>query len=411
MTKLYKYITLSIAAVLLSSYSILGQSRPIADGKAKFLGNIYSKMQLLNFAGYWNQVTPENAGKWGSVEANRDVMDWTELDIAYKLAKDNGFPFRLHVLVWGNQQPSWIENLPANEQLEEIEEWFSLVSERYPDCDFVEVVNEPINDPPNQAGNGGGNYMNALGGSGATEWDWIIKSFELARHYFPASKLMLNEYNIINNTSNLNKYLKIIQLLKPRHLIDGIGVQAHAFSTTAGSATITANLNALAATDLPIYITEMDIDGPTDLVQQQEYQRIFPLFWEHPSVQGITLWGYRPGLWRNDQRAYLITANGVERPAMKWLREYVQGFVTGLQRNEALSFTAYPNPIVNGNLTLNGVEKVNTVTILDLNGRMIHELALNKQASVHIALDINPGLYILQLFDGQNYATQKLLVK
>ena len=43
---------------------------------------------------------------------------------------------------------------------------------------------------------------------------------------------------------------------------------------------------------LPIHITELDIPGNDDPVQLANYQRIFPVFWEHPAVAGITLWGY-----------------------------------------------------------------------------------------------------------------------
>ncbi|HEV7715564.1 MAG TPA: endo-1,4-beta-xylanase, partial [Steroidobacteraceae bacterium] len=60
---------------------------PIATGQAKFLGSAYSGPQALSFTAYWNQVTPENAGKWGSVEGTRNTMTWGELDTAYNLAK------------------------------------------------------------------------------------------------------------------------------------------------------------------------------------------------------------------------------------------------------------------------------------------------------------------------------------
>jgi len=303
---------------------------PIADGQDKFLGNIYSNSQLENFTSYWNQVAPENAGKWGSVEGTRDVMNWAALDNAYNLAKDNDFPFRMHVLVWGNQQPAWIESLSSAEQLEEIEEWFSLVAARYPDIDIIEVVNEPLHDPPNQSGNGGGNYINALGGSGAQgskqEWIWVLTAFRLAREHFPDTKLMINDYNIVNSSTNTIRYKTLIDTLLSENLLDAIGVQAHAFSlNTTESSVITSNLNTLASANLPLYVTEMDIDGPTDAVHLERYRRIFPLFWEHPAVAGITLWGYRPGMWRTDQMAYLINADGSERPSMVWLRGYVDG--------------------------------------------------------------------------------------
>ena len=58
-------------------------------------------------------------------------------------------------------------------------------------------------------------------------------------------------------------------------------------------------------------------------IQLADYQRVFPVFWEHPAVRGITLWGYRPGHWRSAQGAYLVLANGAERPAMLWLKQYV----------------------------------------------------------------------------------------
>ena len=98
-------------------------------------------------------------------------MVWDRLDAAYRLAKDNGLPFQMHVMVWGNQQPEWIRHLPPDEQRAEIEEWFTAVAARYPDIDIVEVVNEPLHDPPTQDDEDGGNYAQALGGDGESGWD------------------------------------------------------------------------------------------------------------------------------------------------------------------------------------------------------------------------------------------------
>jgi GH35 family endo-1,4-beta-xylanase len=275
-------------------------------------------------------VTPENGGKWGTVEGTRDVMNWAQADEAYALAKANGFPFKWHTFIWGNQQPAWIESLPTAEQREEIEEWYAAVAARYPDIDQIEVVNEPLHDPPRGATNG--NYIEALGGNGATGWDWIITSFQLARQYFPNAELILNDYSITNDGNATTNYINIINLLKERGLIDAIGDQAHAFSTTepAPMNNHKNNLNRLAATGLPIYITELDIDGVlagvvNDPVQVGNFQRIFPTFWEHPSVKGVTIWGYVRGFhWRNAQGDWLLYPNGGERPALQWLIRYVQ---------------------------------------------------------------------------------------
>ena len=57
-------------------------------------------------------------------------------------------------------------------------------------------------------------------------------------------------------------------------------------------------------------------------------QRVFPIFWNHPGIKGITFWGFRYGVWRQDQKAYLINQDGSERPAMKWLKAYVNDTIT-----------------------------------------------------------------------------------
>jgi endo-1,4-beta-xylanase len=405
---------------------------PLAKGKSKFLGNGYETNQVYRFTEYWNQVTPGNAGKWGSVEGTRDNMNWTQLDIAYALAKDNGFKYRHHVLVWGNQQPEWIEILPQAEQLEEIEEWFAAVAERYPDIDYLEVVNEPLHDPPNNDDNGGGNYINALGGSNdlyGTGWDWVIKAFELAKECFPDSTmLMLNDYGIPNDNSATTTYLNLIGLLQERDLIDCIGIQEHAFETRGSMATVTSNLNRLAATGLPIMVTEMDIDGglddPTEEDQLAEYQRIFPTFWEHPAVIGITLWGWRPGMWIAD--AILINTNGSERLSMQWLSAYVDtANITGIsskERREGLPKTFYlsnnyPNPF-------NPVTQINyhvarkihvTINVYDITGRLVDTIVNGVQSPGRYTVTYNAkklasGIYFYQLKAGHFLETKKLIL-
>jgi endo-1,4-beta-xylanase len=325
------------------------QGPPMAEGQDKFVGGVCCGRQRPNFEMYFNQVTPENAGKWGSVENVRDVYNWTQLDEAYQLAKENNFIYKHHVLTWGSQQPNWISALPAAEQLEEILEWYNAVNNRYASIDFIEVVNEFDNQPPDGQ-NGRPNYVNALrlyhpatseeliaqfmlegddietATSRATEFDWIINAFQMARNIFPSStKLMINEYSVINTATRTDKMLKLAGLLQDRGLIDALGFQGHAFSTTGSNQNMINNMDRLAQTGLDLYVTELDIDGPTDLIQLLDYQRLFPMFWEHPAIKGITLWGYLPGHWRENQGAYLALEDGTEKPALIWLRGYIRG--------------------------------------------------------------------------------------
>lgn len=313
---------LLIAALLLAGPAA-AQEGPSAD--RPFLGSAWSSPQEAGFLEYWDQVTPENAGKWANMEPQRGEYVWEPLDRGYALAKENGLPFRFHVLVWGNQQPRWIEDLPPAEQLAALEARMASIAARYPDIDYLEVVNEPLHDPPRKRDaddRGAGDYIDALGAEGETGWDWVLTSFRMAKRHFPDTPLMLNEYSVTNSEASTTRYLEIVALLQAEGLIDVIGVQGHSFSTTVPEGITRANLDRLAATGLPIQVTEMDIDGMEDAQHLAEYQRIFPVFWTHPGVIGITMWGWRPGMWRTRFGAPLVREDGSHRPAMDWLMEY-----------------------------------------------------------------------------------------
>lgn len=124
----------------------------------KFLGNVIANTIPASFSSYWDQVTPENAGKWGSVEAQRDQMNWQGLDQAYQFAQQHQFPFKEHTFVWGSQYPQWIDSLSAEQQRAEVVEWMQAYCQRYPDTAFIDVVNEPLHTPAT--------YRQALGGAG-----------------------------------------------------------------------------------------------------------------------------------------------------------------------------------------------------------------------------------------------------
>lgn len=258
---------------------------------------------------YFGQLTPENAGKWGWVEAERDTMVWDELDEAYQFAKDNGLPFKLHTLIWGQQQPAWLASLSTSEQLEEIEEWIAALAARYPDVEMVDVVNEPMHAPPD--------YAATLGGAGETGFDWIVASFELAREYFPNAQLLLNDYNVLILESFTADYLQIVDVLHERDLIDGIGVQAH-FLERADLDVVETNLDSLAATGLPIYVSEFDVNFADDARHANRLAELFSIFWSNPSVVGVTHWGHLEGsVWQAD--AYLVRTDDTTRPGLDWL--------------------------------------------------------------------------------------------
>lgn len=406
----------------------------LAAGQNKFLGNAYGDIPDNIFANYWTQLTPGNAGKFGTVGTSTDSTNWSwsELDGEYNYAITNHLIFKDHNLIWGQQQPSWISGLDSAAQAAYIETWIRMVGQRYPLTNMVDVVNEPLvgHNPPDGGGSPArANYKNALGGNGATGWDWVIKAFTLARKYLPNAKLLINDYGIINDNTATTSYVQIINLLQARGLIDGIGVQGHRFELeSADTNTVKSNLDKLAATGLPVYISEFDLGNlnntgtPDDNQQLQLYEKIFPILWRHPGVKGITLWGYLDGqMWQTT--CYLVRSDGTARPALLWLANFVKDNPAGVKETASGLPTSYElnqnfpnpfNPATSIRYSIPSTSKV-TLRVFDILGREVQTLVNSTQAPGEYTVSLNAenlatGVYFYQLSAGTFTATKKLML-
>jgi endo-1,4-beta-xylanase len=255
----------------------------------------------------------------------------------------------------------------------------------------------------------------------------------LAKEYFPASaQLIINDYNIPNSTSNTTQYLNIINLLLERDLIDGIGVQGHAFSTRGSMATVSSNLDRLAETGLPIIVTEMNIDGgsgtgvnaPTEQEQLNDYMRIFPTFWAHPGVVGISLSGWRTGM--GNAEAILININGSERLAMQWLSTYVDtskaGLISSVEGKESFPekfhiSNNYPNPFNPVTLINYYVAKTAHIKIdvYDITGKQVNSLVNDVQSPgrytvIFNAEKLSSGIYFYRFKAGSFNRTKRMIL-
>ncbi|WP_437540652.1 endo-1,4-beta-xylanase [Sorangium sp. So ce367] len=287
-----------------------------SEPTGKFVGNITTRGAVRDgFANYWNQITPENEGKWGEVEKSRGNKDWSKLDRIYKYAQDNNIIFKHHVFVWGSQQPEWIRNLPGNEQQAAVRDWMKSFCERYPKTKYIDVVNEP---PPHTTPS----YKNGIGGDGASGWDWIVNSFKWAREFCPNAVLILNDYNNIEYQNDHNNFMKIARaVIAAGAPVDAIGAQAHdAYKINTN--TVKGFVDQLASLGKPVYITEYDIGEANDNRQKQIMEEQFTMYWNHPSVQGITLWGYIVGTTWRENTGIQYDDNRM-RPAMQWLMDFL----------------------------------------------------------------------------------------
>lgn len=282
----------------------------------KFVGNITTFNNVDTdgkvFANYWDQITPENAGKWGSVQRTAGAsFNWGPLDAIYEYAQQYNLVFKQHAFVWGSQQPG------GSIGESDVRAWMNAFCERYPNTQLIDVVNEP---PPHTQPN----YVNSIGGGTNGSWQWIVNSFKWADEACPDQILILNDYNNIEWQQDQSHFLGIVKTIQAAGApIDAIGAQAHDLDhPSVTPSTVERLMRQLhEETGLPIYISEMDISTSNDQEQLSKYQQYFPMFHEASYVPGITIWGWIYGkTWNNAPQSGLIR-DGNFRPAMTWLME------------------------------------------------------------------------------------------
>ncbi len=318
MQRIFK-ISLLLAVVLLPATS----RAQLSSNPYKFLGNITTRGNVEAGGGVpayytlWNQITCENESKWSSVEGNRGVFNWGGAENAFNYAKQHNFTHKFHALVWGAQYPNWLPDLSPKERFAALTNWFDHAKAKFNTLPMIDVVNEAVG--RHQDGNP--MIKETLGGGGKTGYDWLIKAFDMAYQRWPDAILIYNDYNSIRY--DLDAYITLVQTLRDAGApIDAYGNQSHELSGISDTELKSALKKQQDALQMPMFVTELDIDIANDAQQKAQYQKVLPILWEAPYCAGVTLWGFIHGAtWVNNSGLY---KNGAERPAMTWIKEYMQ---------------------------------------------------------------------------------------
>lgn len=276
----------------------------------KFCGNTDTRNVVdpegLRFSSHWDQITPENAGKWGSVQMNvNGEFRWAVLDATYEYAQSKSVIFKESSFVWGAGQPG------GGATAVHVENWIRSFCQRYPNTKLIDVVQEPT---PHTTPY----YAQSLGSGETGAFPWIVKAFKLSRKYCPEAVLILNDFNNLEYASEQDHFIQIVNAIKEAGApIDAIGAEAHGLKGMS-RATLASSLERLASlTALPVYITEYDIGDSSDDVQLANFQAHFPVFWQSTAVSGITVWGWIAGAtWVSNSG---LVKGTTPRPAMNWL--------------------------------------------------------------------------------------------
>lgn len=323
----------SAARLLATALLLTGAANAqLAKNDCKYLGNIITNGVPSDYNTYWNQASPENSGKWSSVQSSvkSTSYNWSGYDVVYNWGKTTGNPVKFHVLVWGGQQPSDA----GSATIGDVQKWFEAVHTRYPDVNQIDVVNEAY--PTHAPAPYKGVLKTAAASDGipSGDYDWIFEAFKMARRLWTdptKTKLIYNDYNTIEYDAENTWVINLAKAAKAQNIpIDAIGCQAHD-AWKLSTSLVKTKIDAIAAVGFPMYITEYDIGQsgtnatPTatdDASQLSIMTSQMTMFWNDPNIKGVTYWGIKVGqTWRDGTG--IEYSNGTERPSLQWLKTWI----------------------------------------------------------------------------------------
>jgi endo-1,4-beta-xylanase len=278
----------------------------------------------------FNQVTSENAMKWGVIHPKEDVWKFEEPDKLVDFAEKNKMQVQGHVLVWHSQVPRDIFTRPDGTQitkehlLKRMETHIHTVVERYKGrIKSWDVVNESITP---EDGFRKSKWLEICGP------EFMERAFQYAHETDPQCKLIYNDYNE-EDPKRRDFIVELIKEYKKKGIpIHGIGMQAHLNLDSPDLKLWEKAIEAYASVGMKISITELDVDVlPYDWGRSAEvstnaayretlnpykdglpkeiddkltrrYEEIFKILLKHRDVvDRVTFWGASDDLsWKNN---------------------------------------------------------------------------------------------------------------
>ena len=224
-------------------------------------GSLFSNATYQALVGReFNMATVDGGIYWKSSEAQRGKFDlsWSDYNVAF--AQNLNLRIRGHPLVW-TDNPNSIDARP---------DW--LVNDAFTRDEYTGILRNHVTQLVShfQGQMQEWSVVNELDSRGTLHTyigpEYIEMAFRAARQADPQALLIYNDFNNefparapYNFTAYQYQTLEVVDRLKSKGLIDGIGLQLHVFSPDylPSKAVL---IEAMQGYGVPIYITELDVD-------------------------------------------------------------------------------------------------------------------------------------------------------
>jgi len=250
-----------------------------------------------------------------AVQPTLNEFDFDECDTVVDFGNQHGLHVRGHTLVWGNALPGWLEALPNVALWQVLHHHVSTLVSRYRGRTLAwDVVNEAVN--PDGKGDDGIIYRDTsfwFRRLGPLVYD---SAFWWAHLADSTAALFYNDHSLERSGAWGMAIYDFVAGLKRRQVpITGVGLQFHVtINTRLDTLRIRADMERLAALDLDLHITELDVligHSPAtadELTRQARvYQTVLGLCLAVSRCTAFSIWGFtdrrqsRAGVtWKDD---------------------------------------------------------------------------------------------------------------
>ncbi|SMO42519.1 endo-1,4-beta-xylanase [Gracilimonas mengyeensis] len=231
----------------------------------------------------FNYAVHENALKWYDTEKTQGEVNYAVADRIYELMDSLNIPMRGHTVFWAKEEfnTEWLTKLTNDELRKAIADRAeSLINHFEGRINEYDLNNEMVH---------GSFFRDRLGYGIISEMAWMVKAHN------PDAKLYTNDYGILDVGHNAGPYANQIRKMLANGVpLDGIGMQAHRSVSVPYENTpymVQRNLDRFLEFDLPIKITEALFAQDTDEERAAELKKLFPIYFAHPRVEAILIWG------------------------------------------------------------------------------------------------------------------------
>jgi endo-1,4-beta-xylanase len=306
---------------------------------------------------WFNTVVPGNAGKWVSNEKTQGEVKMEFVDHIIDFAHQNHLRIRMHNLIWGNQQPDYVNALLARAKTggeqakKELRAAITArikyyVRDRTANYIDMDVLNEVMHTQP---------YLKIFGIDGIA--DIYKETADAVKAANATTRLYTNEYNVLQWSHQIdsngketsddpyaNWYLdNTLALMHAGAPVGGIGVQYYADLKDPATrhcphspARIAGAIANLAVAGLPITLTEFGMQRGHETSYDQSLPpkiigETMRMMFGTPQVDGFLVWGFRkPWLWEQADAGALLDENWQPTAAGKVFEDLMKQWTTEL---------------------------------------------------------------------------------